>query len=143
MPNSSSFSRSLLTFCLRLSVEFSFLIFVLLQLITVNKHQKSVFFNKNCKYLCPLLEVNRLEKFVRLCFNVLYFILALFSLQWFILLNRTRSLLFFTFEMESLLMGNYLFVKMNFSKISGQHSRLLFVNSYWANSEQNFNNRNN
>jgi hypothetical protein len=39
------------------------------------------------------------------------FILALFSLQWFILLNRTRSLLFFTFEMEGLVMGNYLFVK--------------------------------
>jgi hypothetical protein len=55
---------------------------------------------------------------VRLCFNVLCFILALFSLQWFILLNRTRSLLFFTFEMEGLLMGNYLFVKMNSSKIS-------------------------
>jgi hypothetical protein len=126
MPNSSSFSRSLLTlmtFCLRLSVEFSFLIFVLLQLITVNKHQKSVFFNKNCKYLRPLLEVNKQAKFVRLCFNVLCFILALFSLQWFILLNRTRSLLFFTFEMESLLMGNYMFVKMNSNKISGQHSR--------------------
>jgi hypothetical protein len=126
MPNSSSFSRSLLTlmtFCLRLSVEFSFLIFVLLQVITVNKHQKSVFFNKNCKYLRPLLEVNKQAKFVRLCFNVLCFILALFSLQWFILLNRTRSLLFFTFEMESLLMGNYMFVKMNSNKISGQHSR--------------------
>jgi hypothetical protein len=97
MPNSSSFSRSLLTlmtFCLRLSVEFSFLIFVLSQLITANKHQKSVFFNKNCKYLRPLLEVNRLAKFVRLCFNVLCFILALFSLQWFILSNRTRSWLF-------------------------------------------------
>jgi hypothetical protein len=37
---------------------------------------------------------------VRLCVNVLCFILALFSLQWFILLDRTRSLLFFTFEME-------------------------------------------
>jgi hypothetical protein len=49
------------------------------------------------------------------------FILALFSLQWFILLNRTRSLLFFTFEMEGLVMGNYLFV--NSSKISEQHSR--------------------
>jgi hypothetical protein len=89
MPNSSSFSRSLLTlmmFCLRLSVEFSFLIFVLSQLITINK---------NCKYLRPLLEVNKLAKFLRLCLNVLCFILALFSLQWCILLNRTRSLLFF------------------------------------------------
>jgi hypothetical protein len=55
-------------------------------------------------------------------FYVLFYI-ALFSLQWFILLNRTRSLLFFTFEMEGLLMGNYLFVKMNSSKISKQHSR--------------------
>jgi hypothetical protein len=70
----------------------------------------------------PLLEVNRLAKVMRLCFNVLCFILALFSLQRFILLNRTRSLLFFTFEMEGLLMGNYLFVKMNSSKISGHHS---------------------
>jgi hypothetical protein len=48
---------------------------------------------------------------------------VLFSLQWFIMLNRTRSLLFFTFEMEGLVMGNYLFVKMNSSKISEQHSR--------------------
>jgi hypothetical protein len=82
MPNSSSFSRSLLTlmtFCLRLSVEFSFLIFVLLQLITVNKHQKSVFFNKNCKYLRPLLEVNRLAKFVRLCF-IFYFSFTFFTM---------------------------------------------------------------
>jgi hypothetical protein len=102
-----------MTFRLRLSVEFWFLIFVLSQLITVNIHQKSV---------RPLLEVNTLAKFVRLCFNVLCFILALFSLQWFILLNRTRSLLFFTFEMEGLVMGNYLFVKMNSSKISEQHS---------------------
>jgi hypothetical protein len=38
----------------------------------------------------------------------MFYVLALFSLQWFILLNRTRSLLFFTFEMESLLMGKYL-----------------------------------
>jgi hypothetical protein len=68
----------------------------------------------------PLLEVNTLAKFVWLCFNDLCFILALFSLQWFILLNRTRSLLFFTFEMEGLVMGNYLFVKMNSSKISEQ-----------------------
>jgi hypothetical protein len=75
----------------------------------------------------PLLEVNRLAKFVRLCFNVLCFILALFFLQWFILLNRTRSLLFFTFEVEGLLMGNYLFVKMNSSKISIQHSKLLLT----------------
>jgi hypothetical protein len=75
----------------------------------------------------PLLEVNTLAKFVRLCFNVLCFILALFSLQWFILLNRTRSLLFFTFEMEGLVMGNYLFVKMNSSKISEQHSRFLTI----------------
>jgi hypothetical protein len=37
----------------------------------------------------------------------MFYVLALFSLQWFILLNRTRSL-FFTFEMESLLMGKYL-----------------------------------
>jgi hypothetical protein len=37
--------------CSRLSVEFSFLVFVLSQLVTVNKHQKSVFFNKNCKYV--------------------------------------------------------------------------------------------
>jgi hypothetical protein len=66
----------------------------------------------------PLLEVNTLAKFVWLCFNDLCFILALFSLQWFILLNRTRSLLFFTFEMEGLVMGNYLFVKMNSNKIS-------------------------
>jgi hypothetical protein len=28
----------------------------------------------------------------------MFYVLALFSLQWFILLNRTRSLLFFTFE---------------------------------------------
>jgi hypothetical protein len=84
--------------------------------ITVNKHQKSVFFKK--LQVRPLLEVNRLAKFVRLRFNVLCFILALFSLQWFILLNRTRSLLFFTFEMEGLLMGNYLFVKMNSSIVN-------------------------
>jgi hypothetical protein len=76
-------------FCLRLSVEFSFLIFVLSQLITINK---------NCKYLRPLLDVNKLAKFLRLCLNVLCFILALFSLQWCILLNRTRSLLFFYFR---------------------------------------------
>jgi hypothetical protein len=62
----------------------------------------------------PLLEVNRLAKFVRLCFTVLCFILVLFSLQWFILLNRTRSLLFFTFEIEGLLIGNYLFVKKDY-----------------------------
>jgi hypothetical protein len=65
---------------------------------------------------------------VRLCFNVLCFILALFSLQWFILLNRTRSLLFFTFEMEGLVMGNYLFVKMNSIKISEQHCEQIFNN---------------
>jgi hypothetical protein len=53
----------------------------------------------------------------------MFYVLALFSLQWFILLNRTRSLLFFTFEMEGLVMGNYLFVKMYSSKISEQHSR--------------------
>jgi hypothetical protein len=76
----------------------------------------------------PLLEVNTLAKFVRLCFNVLCFILALFSLQWFILLNRTRSLLFFTFEMEGLVMGNYLFVKMNSIKISEQHCEQIFNN---------------
>jgi hypothetical protein len=82
MPNFSSFSRSLLTlmtFCLRLSVEFSFFIFVLLQLITVNKHQKSVFFNKSCKYIRPLLEVNRLAKFVRLCF-IFYFSFTFFTM---------------------------------------------------------------
>jgi hypothetical protein len=70
------------------------------------------------------------------------FILALFSLQWFILLNRTRSLLFFTFEMEGLVMGNYLFVKKEFQ----QNIRTTFkmiVNLHWANCEQIFNNRNN
>jgi hypothetical protein len=87
-------------------------------------YTKNLYFSiKIASILRPLLQVNRLAKFVRLCFNVLCFILALFSLQWFILLNRTRSLLFFTFEMEGLVMGNYLFVKMNSSKISEQHSR--------------------
>jgi hypothetical protein len=101
--------------------------FVLSQLITVNIHQKSVFFNENLQVRL-LLEVNTLAKFVGLCFNVLCFILALFSLQWFIVLNRTRSLLFFTFEMEGLVMGNYLFVKMNSIKISEQHCEQIFNN---------------
>jgi hypothetical protein len=59
---------------------------------------------------------------------ILCFILDLFSLQWFILLNRTRSLLFFTFEMEGLVMGNYLFAKMNSIKISEQHCEQIFNN---------------
>jgi hypothetical protein len=77
----------------------------------------------------------------------MFYVLALFSLQWFILLNRTRSLLFFIFEMESLLMGNYLFLKMNSSKIPDNIQDYCLLthihSSYWANCEQIFNNRNN
>jgi hypothetical protein len=36
--------------------------------------------------------------------------------------------LFFTFEMEGLVMGNYLFVKMNSIKISEQHCEQIFNN---------------
>jgi hypothetical protein len=37
--------------------------------------------------------------------------------------EQNTFMVVFTFEKEGLLMGNYLFVKMNSSKISGQHSR--------------------
>jgi hypothetical protein len=39
-----------------------------------------------------------------------------------------NTLLFFTFEMEGLIMGNYLFVKMNSIKISEQHCEQIFNN---------------
>jgi hypothetical protein len=55
-------------------------------------------------------------------YDVIY-ILASFYLRWFILLNKTRSLLFLTLEIERLLMVGglirHLFVKIN----SGQNIR--------------------
>jgi hypothetical protein len=71
----------------------------------------------------------------------MFYVLALFSLQWFILLNRTRSLFVFSFRSGRFINGELSVCKNEFQQ--NIQTTFKMINSYWTNCEQIFNNRNN
>jgi hypothetical protein len=102
-----------MTFCLRLSVEFSFLIFILSQLIntknlyfSIKIASTSAFRGKQTGKICEVMFS---------CF-MFYFSFIFFTMVYSV--EQNTFIVVFYFRKEGLLMGNYLFVKMNSSIVN-------------------------